>query len=218
MRKIITVIFLTLLCQLNYGQKCKYTKDKVDDFTGIYEKQTKYKEIYSKINLDSIRVAYKKKSKLLNSKKPRRKKDIKKNTILFRKNFLTYTDAVLSNKRDRILFSTSISKLDSFTAHRLKILITRKNVFSLDKGNKIIFILKNGKKIILVNEKSEISNYTKGENTYWYSRLSFLIKKEDFLTLSENEIEKFRIYFNKGYSDYSKIKFDEILNLFNCIK
>ena len=70
----------------------------------------------------------------------------------------------------------------------------------------------------MVNEKSEISNYTKGENTYWYSRLSFLIKKEDFLTLSENEIEKFRIYFNKGYSDYSKIKFDEILNLFNCIK
>ena len=110
------------------------------------------------------------------------------------------------------------STINNVDFYFMNLFIANKKIFSITENNKIMIILNNNEIITLLNSKFKISDFTKENPTYWYANYIFSVKKAKLELLKKHKIKKFRIYFDKGYRDYSKIKSNKMKKIFNCVE
>jgi len=97
---------------------------------------------------------------------------------------------------------------------------SRTDIFTIMKGDAIIFILKNKEKVELKSLKTEVSKpYTGQFGTIWSVEMSYGISEDDLNKIIKSPISKLRIYTNQTYIDkeVSENKALKIQEITKCI-
>ena len=184
---------LTFIIYSNsFSQDCEYIKNEKDEFTGDIVKSTKYKSIYEDIDLDIYRKKY------FEFKEPKKLKKKQKKKFLKQKNeyFLEFVDKKLESK----IGVFKVSAINVNNNYFIKFYITRKDIFSISKGNELMLKLKNEKIIKLKNSELKIASFKKsGKYTIWKEVFDFKVSSEEYKSLVNSPLKKVRIYLDKGY-------------------
>jgi hypothetical protein len=140
--------------------------------------------------------------------------------------YVEHTDSTLlkyykNKKHSYFELQTYCGKINDLRALYMSIRIDSKDAYkyfgSISTGAKCIFKFEDGETLTINFPKYETGdmNYNGGYTTY---SPYLVITDEDYETLRTKKVDKLRIYWSKGYEDYT-VDFPEVLiNQFNCIK
>lgn len=140
--------------------------------------------------------------------------------------YVEQTDSTLlkyyKNKKNSYFeLETYCAKINDLRVLYMSIRIDSKDAYkyfgSISTGAKCIFKFEDGETLTV-----EFSKYDTGDMNYdgGYTTYSpyLIISDEDYETLRTKKVDKLRIYWSKGYEDYT-VDFPEVLiNQLNCVK
>jgi hypothetical protein len=140
--------------------------------------------------------------------------------------YVEHTDSTLlkyykNKKHSYFELSTYCAKINNLRVIYTSIRVDTKDAYkyfgSISTGAKCIFKFEDGETLTVEFAKYDTGNmnYDGGYTTY---SPYLIISDEDYETLRTKKVDKLRIYWSKGYEDYT-VDFPEVLiNQLNCVK
>jgi hypothetical protein len=116
-------------------------------------------------------------------------------------------------------FGFSCTKYDS--TRILSLTYATSSIFTIEKGNALMFILDDGTKVELKASETLIAKpYTSQFGTTWSVDMSYIIPENEYKKIVSSPFKKLRIYTSDYYSEkeFKARKAKKVQQLFFCIK